>query len=341
MRPLVSVVVLSYNQKGFLRESIESVLDQTYANVELVVADDGSADGSRELLIDFQRRYPRALKLALAPRNAGITANSNRGLAQVKGEFVAWLGGDDTMHARKLERQVDVMLSSPQTNVIYHDLAIMGSDGHLTGELWSDSHSCLTGDARTLTRHGCFNGGSSTLVRMSSAPGNGFDSRVFHASDWLYWVECLLPSGRIEFMPEVLGAYRVHAGGITKSRQRDRLIEDHLVSCAILRSKFPEAAGDLRFRESRLLRSMADAGDRSLQTRYLRAAQETRWTTRIAIVEALERTRPGLSRIVAGLRSRANAIRPGSAPRRATTEGRRSGKTEEGVLPSTDGGDHA
>lgn len=76
-QPLVSVCIITYNQKKFLRECIESVLAQDYPNIEIIVGDDASTDGTQEMLREFETTYPDKFVLRLAKINMGITCNSN------------------------------------------------------------------------------------------------------------------------------------------------------------------------------------------------------------------------------------------------------------------------
>ncbi len=95
--PLVSVAVITYNQKEFLRECIESILAQDYPNLEIVIADDASSDGTQDMLRDYDVQFPDKFVLKLAGRNQGITANSNEAHFACTGKYIAWMGGDDLM----------------------------------------------------------------------------------------------------------------------------------------------------------------------------------------------------------------------------------------------------
>ena len=95
--PLVSVAIITYNHEKFIGEALNSVLEQDYENIEIVVADDGSKDRTPEILRKFEREHPGKLRLILSERNEGITVNSNKAHFACIGKYVAWLGGDDLM----------------------------------------------------------------------------------------------------------------------------------------------------------------------------------------------------------------------------------------------------
>lgn len=107
--PTVSVIVPAYNAAAFLRRAIDSVLGQTWRDVELIVVDDGSTDDTLQVLAG----YGDGLRV-LTQANAGPAAARNRGLRESHGEFVAFLDADDWWLPAKLERQVALMRSRPE-----------------------------------------------------------------------------------------------------------------------------------------------------------------------------------------------------------------------------------
>ncbi|MGP1664994.1 MAG: glycosyltransferase family 2 protein [Rhodanobacter sp.] len=108
---LVSVVMPVYNAQSFLRASVESVLCQTHREWELIAVDDGSSDGSHELLMELARQDSRLRVIRLAT-NSGVAAARNAGLAVAEGGHVAFLDSDDRWHPRKLEWQLAQMLQT-------------------------------------------------------------------------------------------------------------------------------------------------------------------------------------------------------------------------------------
>ena len=105
--PLVSVIIPTYQRAKFLVKAIESVLNQTYPHIELIVIDDGSKDETPYVVC----RYP--LKYVKLPRNFGVSFARNRGILKAKGDFIAFLDSDDRYEKQKIEKQVDFMLKHP------------------------------------------------------------------------------------------------------------------------------------------------------------------------------------------------------------------------------------
>ncbi|MBA2318870.1 MAG: glycosyltransferase family 2 protein [Euzebyales bacterium] len=102
--PAVSVVLIFYNDERFLPEAIESVLGQTYRDFELILADDGSTDGSTALARSYAQADPERVRYVEHPGHAnhGISAARNLGIADVRGRFVAFLDSDDVWEPEKL-----------------------------------------------------------------------------------------------------------------------------------------------------------------------------------------------------------------------------------------------
>ena len=209
--PKVSVAIITFNQKELLREAIETVLSQDYPNLEIIVADDGSQDGTQEMLCEYESRYPDLFKLALAHENGGITANSNRALWAATGEYIAWLGGDDLMLPGKLAKQVAVLEADKTLSTCVHAMDVFRSS---TGETIRIQHPTPNGllryGAAEIVRFMNCIIMSSAMMRRSMCPEHGYDTRLPVVSDFLYLVEAAT-QGPVAVIPEVLGRYRRHA----------------------------------------------------------------------------------------------------------------------------------
>lgn len=256
-QPLVSICVITYNQKQFIHETLASVLNQDYDNLEIVVADDGSTDGTAEIVIDYAQRFPGKIIPIVGGPNLGITGNSNRGLSACEGKYISFLGGDDLMLPDKIRIQVEYMEANPNCSISYHDLDVFRHGTDKTLYFYNEKHKPKSGNARILIRNGCLNGGSSTMVRSEFIPTEGFDSNISIASDWLFWIETLLNSdGNICYINRVLGRYRQHENNVTKANNQkySRGEMDHLASCMKLLFLHPQYSNDVLYRLGGLLR---------------------------------------------------------------------------------------
>ena len=256
--PKVSIPIITYNQKEYLRECIESCLAQTYKNIEIVVADDASTDGTQELLKEYDKSYPGTFVLKLSEKNLGITENCNQAHFACSGKYIAWMGGDDLMLPGKLTTQVSYMENNPNCTICYHNLDVFDSDSNSTLYYFNEKNK-INGNIVSSIRNGTFNGGCSTFLRTDSSPKGGFNSSLPVASDWLFWVETLASGGTIDYIDEVLGRYRRHSNNVTNKQKHITQNElDHLNTCNIILAKYPQYSSDAIFAYSQKLLSLRD-----------------------------------------------------------------------------------
>ncbi len=131
--PKVSVLIITYNQKKFIREAIDSVLAQkTTFPIEILVGDDFSSDGTREIIQDYERQYPGLIKGVLHPHNMGKNGGINflETLKLAKGEYYALIDGDDYLiDPLKLQKQADLLDAHPEYSMAFHNALITYEDG--------------------------------------------------------------------------------------------------------------------------------------------------------------------------------------------------------------------
>ncbi len=119
--PLVSAIIIFLNEERFLAQAIDSVLEQSHANWELLLVDDGSADGSSAIARDYAARDPRRIRYYehAGHANRGMSAARNLGLDHARGRYVGFLDGDDVWLPEKLHEQIDLMAANPRAEMIY------------------------------------------------------------------------------------------------------------------------------------------------------------------------------------------------------------------------------
>lgn len=112
--PLVTVIIPAYNCEGFIQYSIESVLNQTYKNIELIVVDDGSTDGTRQVVLQYKENINY-----IEQANGGVSKSRNTGIHHSKGEYIAFLDADDIWDRNKLEIQMICFKKHPDVEMIF------------------------------------------------------------------------------------------------------------------------------------------------------------------------------------------------------------------------------
>lgn len=122
--PLVSVIIPTFNSRRWIREAIDSVLEQTWRSLEVIVVDDGSTDGTGEML---QAEYGTAIRY-IFQANKGLPAARNAGLRIARGRYVQFLDADDVLLPEKIELQVTMLEGNPQISVAYSSFAWLSGD---------------------------------------------------------------------------------------------------------------------------------------------------------------------------------------------------------------------
>jgi len=246
--PLVSVAIITYNQKEYLKECIESILEQDYDNIEIVIADDCSTDGTQEMLKEYNEKYPNKFVLKLSDKNQGITKNSNLAHFACSGKYIAWMGGDDLMLPGKIRKQVEYMEANPNCTICYHNLDVFQSETNETLHYFNNDKNKHQGDIKNCIKYSTFNGACSNMIRAVKSPKYGFNETLPIASDWLYWIDILSNGGTINYIDEVLGRYRRHDSNVTKLELFITQNElDHLNTCNILLAKYPQYISEIMY----------------------------------------------------------------------------------------------
>lgn len=206
--PKVSVLLTSYNHERWLRECIESALNQTLQDIEVIVVDDNSTDRSREIL----RGYADRVTLILNDSNVGTYAALNQALEAARGEYAAVLNSDDVWLPEKLRLQVQAMDEDGAHSLCHTFGRFIDDDGNtLSGRPmgfdfpWMESGDHL---ATFIANNRAI--ASSVMFRSEAARRlGGFDASFQILGDWEMWLR-LAEQGTVAFIPEELTLYRVH-----------------------------------------------------------------------------------------------------------------------------------
>ncbi len=270
---LVTAIIVAYDQAQLIRQTVASVQAQTYEQLQIVVADDASTDGTPDVVADLARDDPR-IELVRAPVNGGITVNCNRGLAAARGEIVAWLGGDDLWLPSKIEKQVRVFAADPRVSLVGTDVEVFFDDG-APSRIARCEIMRRGGTLEEFIRASSHIPTSSFAYRRSAMPDLIFDPRLRVVSDWLFNVECVA-RGRLGYVPEVLTRHRRWAGNVTAAGAGRAWLDDRLISTDILLDEYPDLAPALMVARMNMLlraglRNLRD-GDFDTARRYFRAS---------------------------------------------------------------------
>ncbi|MCM1387189.1 MAG: glycosyltransferase [Bacillus sp. (in: Bacteria)] len=127
-REKVSVIIPTYNRAYCIENSIRSVLEQTYRELELIVVDDGSSDNTHDVVNSIEDERIRYIKM---PENKGVSAARNEGIRQAAYDYIAFQDSDDVWKPDKLEKQMKVLIEAPQAGLVYCEFEARKSDDNI------------------------------------------------------------------------------------------------------------------------------------------------------------------------------------------------------------------
>jgi len=245
----VSVIIPTYNRKAYVKEAIESVLAQTYNDCEIIVVDDGSTDGTGEVL---QARYGNRIRYVWQ-ENQGESIARSHGIELARGEFIALLDSDDLWLPGKLARQVLMLGASPGIGMVFCQAWIIDGHGQRIAEA---PYGASLGSSDLTLEKLCFqnsiSGPSTTLIRrVVFEQIGGFDPNIHFGEDWDFWLRMALHY-QLAFIPEPLACVRRHRGtqSYYPSPERNaQRLADHLTVLEKAFASWPgEPSADLRHR---------------------------------------------------------------------------------------------
>src|SRR5260221_14567467 len=126
-QPLVSIALVNYQNAPYLGENIEGILAQTYPNIEVIIADDGSTDGTLEIIAQYALKYDR-INVFSAVVNRGISENINLAFSHCKGEYMCVIAGDDVMYPQKIEKQRAYLENNLDFDLCFHNVDVYDDD---------------------------------------------------------------------------------------------------------------------------------------------------------------------------------------------------------------------
>lgn len=219
MNGLVSIITPSYNTAAFLRQTIESVRAQTYANWEMLIVDDCSTDETDDVVASFDDERIRYFK---NERNSGAAVSRNRALREAKGKYVAFLDSDDLWTPDKLEKQIRFMQGNGVT-FSYTNYEEMDEQGRRTGVLWTGPRRIGRLRMRTFNYMGCL-----TVMYDREAIGLVQIADLKKRNDYALWLRVSRKATAV-LLPETLAVYRVRSSGSITNRGQSpmRLVRFH------------------------------------------------------------------------------------------------------------------
>jgi len=252
MSPKVSVVMAVYNGEPYLRESMESVLTQTFTNFECIVVDDGSTDRTPEVLAEYAAADQRIVLIS-SGENKGLIKSLNRALRVARGKYVARQDADDRSLPERFATQVEYLEHHQKVGLLATAYHVIDTEGRVVA-----THTMPLTDTRVrwhLLFHNPFCH-SSVMFRRDLLAGGATGYECPDSEDYDLWAR-LLRRTRGENLGVPLVAYRAHPQGMTATRREQRQRIATRIAAGQLAELAPQAA--LSWAEVKTLRRWYDA----------------------------------------------------------------------------------
>jgi len=204
--PRLSIITPSFNQAPFLEATLRSVLDQGYPNLEYLVIDGGSTDGSVEII----RRYADRLAYWVSEPDSGQAHAINKGLARATGEIVAWINSDDTYLPGAFRAQVGYLCAHPEVDVVYGDCVYTNAEGEILHTALARPFSWIELLRFTIPRQ------PTVFLRSTALKRAGELDHSYHfAMDAEYWLRLHAVGAHFAYNPQSIATYRLHGSSKT------------------------------------------------------------------------------------------------------------------------------
>ena len=214
MSRLVSIIIPCYNAEKYIAETIQSVINQTYKNWELIVVNDGSTDNSPDIIKEFVANDNRIT--FIDKPNSGVSDSRNKGLAKAKGAYIAFLDADDVWNFQYLEKQIENLQANHYT-ISYTACQLINQKGEKLQQYIRGENTPQLNDF--LLQKANYNTNPSGIVYEKKCFENvsGFDINLSNNADQDILIQMLAKGNIIGYIDEFLWDYRMHDNNMSKN----------------------------------------------------------------------------------------------------------------------------
>ncbi|MFD1609364.1 glycosyltransferase family 2 protein [Oceanobacillus luteolus] len=210
-QPLISVITPAYNSERFIGETIESVLNQTYTDWEMIIVDDCSSDNTREIVERYKQQDPR-IQLHVLDENSGSAVARNTAMKHAQGRYIAFLDSDDRWLPEKLEKQLEFM-QKKDIAFSFTTYVRMQEDGTRTNAISNTPEYVDYDDLMKRCVIGCL-----TVMIDREKTGHMEMVNIRTRQDYAYWL-ALTRKGFLAYgLPEILAEYRLVGNSISSNK---------------------------------------------------------------------------------------------------------------------------
>uniref|UniRef100_F4C876 Glycosyl transferase family 2 n=1 Tax=Sphingobacterium sp. (strain 21) TaxID=743722 RepID=F4C876_SPHS2 len=222
MLPLVSVILPCYNTERHIAEALRSIMQQDYKNLEIIVLDDHSSDGSWEIIQNLAAQDSR-IRAVRNERNLQLIQTLNKGIQLARGQYIARMDADDISEPSRISTQIAYLKQHEEVDMVATCASYISETGFVLGRL---------------NFHGCYNALSAAFVSMFDCPflhpsivikgdllrASGYPDQpeMHHIEDYALWIQLIQARHRLEIIPEKLMRYRISYRGVSQSNSKEQ-----------------------------------------------------------------------------------------------------------------------
>lgn len=232
MIPLVSIIITTFNHSKFIKECVDSVLQDKYENLEIIIADSASTDNTLDLIKEYD---DRRIKIIALERNLGPSYVANEGIKGSSGEYIALLSGDDVSMPSRITEQMNYVQSDFECSIVFSHPIIINEKSdvinrHFFNKVFKVGSLNKIELLRKFFYEGNFLCAPSVLMKKEVIEKIGlFDERLVRLQDYDYWIRAVIAGYKIAVLPQALVKYRIHGNNLNTQDQWLSLIDKRFV----------------------------------------------------------------------------------------------------------------
>jgi glycosyltransferase involved in cell wall biosynthesis len=234
MKPLISVVIASYNHQQYIGKTLNSIENQTFQDFEIIIIDDGSSDGT----VAAARKADSRAQI-FTQENKGVVEARNRGIKLSSGKYICFIDSDDVIMPTRFEKQAAILEQNPDIGLVYSDAFAIDSEDNILGK-FHDVYPVKEGDAdEQLILHYCFIPIMTVMARTEILLKTGLFEKPGYICDYIKWIEIAHLSG-CYYIPEPLGCWRRHSQCVSKTSSQERKYATIRVALHRILRRYPQ-----------------------------------------------------------------------------------------------------
>lgn len=249
--PLVSIVIPVYNGANYVAEAIESALNQTYKNIEIIVVNDGSKDNTEDVVKSYGDKVRYFYK-----ENGGVASALNLGIKESKGEYISWLSHDDIYFENKIYRQIKELENIDRNTILYSGYELINDKSKLLGtwEISSKNEYRKLNNSFYALLFSGLDGCSLLIPKKAFYEVSFFNEELKCTQDYHLWFKILKHGYKVKYIPEILLQYRIHENQDTKRKLKTVIDEGNKLWIYMISNLSKDNYKDIFYNEYSILK---------------------------------------------------------------------------------------